>query len=666
MKSLFYIVYLGISLLAWNANGQSTHPDLKQFIFKAEEEKMLPGRSTDVSSVWGCDKGILPEDVLGDLAIAAELYQNGCYTDGRYNHSEFRVEKGSIQNSQGDILYNAYQVYAPRKKAAEFLGSNHIVHMKFESVQDYILYGLRDGDLRQLSEIASSKIKKDEFVKLGISASDVDESMILFAVKKSERVSIYHLVSDQIEGARIFSNSSVDVYKTRYPVTGVIFDTPTGFLGSPSSHENMYGDSRHFFSRFNSPYVQVMWQDQTNDNIYLNSLQLGKEKILSVKMPFKKGRLTAAVAEGNTWYYIIINTKDAKEGWIMAADINGNLIKSNALDLTREGLNIFEFGGSESGSLIYNQGVLGLMISRRMNKSGDGLNHQGAIAVTFNAETLETIENFGQTSGHSFDNLLYSHPEGGFFGMDLGDNYPRGINLHRIDDEIESMVIYTFKTAHGDQAVSPAGRSYPRYNEISTKDKTFYQWSNDNATYTELGGIVAWEDGFDIYFIGEPDPSGKAINNSRAIGYLYDARDIGHIRIKEDPEDKDDWVITPGINETGGFYSFGGTWSEQQHNGLNWLVDYQNKDTENASRLKVIRRNDEVLLFWEKWTDTKFVRTYMMKLDRNGNALTEAIEIGNHLRLNRRDEPFIANDRVVFIMGNPNEKKLELVEVNVK
>ena len=78
------------------------------------------------------------------------------------------------------------------------------------------------------------------------------------------------------------------------------------------------------------------------------------------------------------------------------------------------------------------------------------------------------VINHGQTSGHSFENQLTTSSEGEFIGLDLGDNFPRGIHLHKFNKScIESRVVYTFKTEHGKEPQSPAGVQYPQYHEIS-------------------------------------------------------------------------------------------------------------------------------------------------------------------------------------------------------
>lgn len=48
--------------------------------------------------------------------------------------------------------------------------------------------------------------------------------------------------------------------------------------------------------------------------------------------------------------------------------------------------------------------------------------------------------------------------------MDLGDNYPRGINCWNFDSTTTtSKTVYSFKTRHGDTPKSPAGVTYPAY-----------------------------------------------------------------------------------------------------------------------------------------------------------------------------------------------------------
>ena len=83
-------------------------------------------------------------------------------------------------------------------------------------------------------------------------------------------------------------------------------------------------------------------------------------------------------------------------------DRRGAVLKSVQLDTSPNdgGLNVhsyFTAGASMAWDVARSE--LGVVLSRTMAKSSDGLNHQGAIAVTFDASTLEVVTNYGQTSG---------------------------------------------------------------------------------------------------------------------------------------------------------------------------------------------------------------------------------------------------------------------------
>ena len=116
------------------------------------------------------------------------------------------------------------------------------------------------------------------------------------------------------------------------------------------------------------------------------------------------------------------------------------------------------------------------------------------------SDTLEVKRNHGQTSGHSFANFvtvaktksLATTAGGGgdgaeFIAVDLGDNYPRGINVHRMTaTKKTSKNVYAFKTKHANCAAedqSTCGATgghgsnpiYAKYEEISTSTITFYK-----------------------------------------------------------------------------------------------------------------------------------------------------------------------------------------------
>ena len=135
-------------------------------------------------------------------------------------------------------------------------------------------------------------------------------------------------------------------------------------------------------------------------------------------------------------------------------------------------------------------------------------------------------------------------------------------------------MVFTYKTRHG---TSPRGGAAV-YEEISGEGRTFYKWSNDNATYTELGDVVEGDKTWSVIFATDRSPEGKVLDNSRAIGGRGDPRDLAMLRVVKAFERTPNrgarspmrsWPGTPrsAQPETGGFYDFGGRWSKSARHG---------------------------------------------------------------------------------------------------
>ena len=118
-------------------------------------------------------------------------------------------------------------------------------------------------------------------------------------------------------------------------------------------------------------------------------------------------------------------------------------------------------------------------------------------------------------------------------GLEIGDNYPRGISIFHQSQHRErnKNTIYQFKTAHGTTAVSPQGREYDEYEELSDDETTYYEWSNDNNVYTELSapGFEEMNDGFHVFFVGENPP----LDNYLAQGVIGTPRNIGFVKVSK-------------------------------------------------------------------------------------------------------------------------------------
>ena len=157
----------------------------------------------------------------------------------------------------------------------------------------------------------------------------------------------------------------------------------------------------------------------------------------------------------------------------------GKLLAVRDYDTSAMGLDIYKFSGS-GASMAWNtaDNTLGLVIARGMLNM-----HQAATSAVIDGKDMSLVKVAGQTASHSFSNSLHVGKDGKFLGADLGDNFPRGINLLSFSktSKKQSKVVYTFKTGH---CAAKDGVCYGKkrevYKEISTDTKTYYQHSNDN------------------------------------------------------------------------------------------------------------------------------------------------------------------------------------------
>lgn len=646
----------------------TAQPGLNKFVFSGSKTKVLPGKTP----ARGNEGKINKEDQIGRLGLVSLYYQNACYTSGTYNHNNFKVEQGKVK--MGKLQFDAYKISEPQHKAKKFLASQHCIVYRFPKARNYTIYRLKAGKVDKEADIKASQIKSNGFTKIkSLKVSHLKGDQVYFFAPSNQRISSFRQLSANTEGSQIKSIPLGKVFKYRFKVNGAVFHTGKD-----------YNKNRQFFLLKNKRNeVAMIWQDQKNKNIYVSRFAVGFKNQKNIRLPTpQKAELLAAAndAAGNLYYITYRGSKGNTGIALYKTNALGRLIKTKRYDTSKKGLNIYSFR-NYMVSLKHAKGKLALMIGRTMHKSGDGLNHQGGIAVIFDANNLKLLRNTGQTSGHSFDNYLTVNNEGKFLAIDLGDNYPRGINLHRFDEtRRHSQVVYTFKTEHGTRAVSPAGRKYDYYAAISRGGKKYYKWSNDNATYTELGGVVEVNNGYVVLFTGEPSPSGKALDNSRA-GYISpDPRNLGFIKVRKDFEKSsargsqisDDLVRSRGITESGGFYTFGGRFSKQRNAGVKWLTNYRNKAQATARHLKVAKLgNGNIVLIWEvmvqktKYTQT-YLNTYAMKIDVNGNTLVAPAKLGEHVRLGRRDDLLVLGNKVIIPSGNGTEGKIELVVIDMK
>ena len=112
-----------------------------------------------------------------------------------------------------------------------------------------------------------------------------------------------------------------------------------------------------------------------------------------------------------------------------------------------------------------------------------------------------------------------------------------------------------------------------------------------------------------ILFAGEK----PALDNSMAMVNFNAPRNIAFVKMSADLQS----VLSTGATETGGFYTFGGTWRAQENKGVVWLTDFtppaQNAamdSWEAATRIKCARvKDDSIIMIYEVWSATSYIRT---------------------------------------------------------
>lgn len=657
---------LAVCLTAILAASPLALPEPDSFSFSSAETRTLPGRTQET----GFNGNVSEPDRIGRLGLVALNYQNRSWTDGRYNHNNFPVELGSVVTTANNQRFDAYRISEPLHRATKFLGSQHGIYYRFPSKADWRVYQLDSGTIKQVAAVSADRIEPEQFVRIdGLNVSKLKGSVIYFFAPASARVSSYPLLNGTVEGARLASTPQADLLLYRHPVEA----TPPGLHRAPPTL------TRQFFMINGDGGPGVIWQDKQTQAIHLTRFSADLRNSGTITLAAERpGRLLAACADpaGNLYYLLARPKDDPEKLELVKADNNGKLLARVAPDTSPAGLNIFSMG-AEAAELAWSNNRLCLMLMHTMHKSGDGLNHQRGIAVIFDADNLRLIKNLAQTSGHSFDNVLLVNRAGEFIGMDLGDNFPRGIHLHRLSERGKaSRVVYTFKTEHGTSPSSSAGISYPEYAEISSPERTFYKWSNDNRTYTELGGLVETAQGYAVIFAGEPSPEGRVLDNSRSgskspdmrnIGFLLAVKQFDKVPVKGRNMVPDELLLSKGQPDSGGFYSFQGGWTEQRSTGVIWLTRYTAEEGTSARHIKTAPLPDgTILILWETAQKGKHQANWAMTITGNGTPVIAPFRLPDHLPLNRRDAIMVDGKRVYIAAGNAVDKRLELFVLQFK
>ena len=482
-----------------------TWPDLYSFAFtalpsSAETDKVLSGLGSTV-----CAGTINDAEKLANLGIAT-MMQNvdtgGCYAQTGYASSGYRVEKGTVMGGPSGawINYEAYRVHPATTAPTSFRASGTSLFFKFSNEGEFNVYLLSGSTISRVGD-AVAVTSTTEFVGTTIDISHSATSAVYFVAPSSKRISAWPL-DGAVERATVFKGAQLTLLAERFDVAGsggTPFDAALGWKYGINSHAHKYGTYKRLFRVINANAGEgVVWQDPTTFTIYVTWFDGGGTITLTNT---GTSRLNAVASDGGVageFVYIVTGlggnadkvTPTTCDGFKVSS--SGAVLVQKAFDTskTHPGFNLFSFFKS-GAALTWNVETdeLALLISRTMTRGGDGLNHQGCIGVVMNALTLAVTKNVGQMSGHSFANFVTvakkkaitpsDEAVGEFIAVDLGDNYPRGINVHRFTaTKRVSKVVYAFKTKHAHCTITaqtttcPAtggqGGTHPLYPEISS------------------------------------------------------------------------------------------------------------------------------------------------------------------------------------------------------
>lgn len=683
LKAEFSLLWFVAFVTALSPGCAQEWPPLNQFSFSIidNSNKTLNGCDTTQCSVESGGE-ISEIDVFGDIAVYAGRQGGvgGCFISADYCTSGYLVEEGEING--GIDNFTAYKIHPASNPAGEFIASHTQLMFRIDSPMDgeYIVYKFVPSSPFLFVFVGTFVPIDGEFVMTDVDISELTEAEIFLTVHQNDTNSFSNQKTTIFQ-QNVDSQTQINLLAELFDISPAkAFQPATGWNVGPDDHLHKYG-FRKVYSRVQNQgggKEGVVWQDQEDWTIYLTWFTAQGHYSTALMNPGSH-YLVAASDDGGVngeIIYVTVGREEAGDGvtpldvFGYKVDSNGTLLMNQAYDTSKDGLDVYKY--SPSGSSLYwdtKTNDVGWMFSRTMTRSDEGLNQQSCICIILDGTNLTITSNMGQTSSHSWNNYigLYGDvlDDNGelkteFLAVDLGDNFPRGINVHKISATAkQNKIVYQFKTKHGTSAQAPSGATYPEYQQISNENTTFYQWSNDNAVYTEIAqppAHIRSDGSIMIIFSGER----PSLDNSYAVDDLNAPRNLGVVIVSPFL----DAIVSEGESSKGGYFDFGGTWHHQLNEGIIWLTDLtpdtlDENEWENAVRIKTAPlKDDKILIFYEVWSPSTYIRTDMMIINTEGAIIFGSSPMSYPLRLSPSDEPTVTEegDIVFFGMDETDEK----------
>ncbi|GAK85897.1 internalin putative [Vibrio ponticus] len=385
----------------------------------------------------------------------------------------------------------------------------------------------------------------------------------------------------------------------------------------------------------------AVWQDQTNMAVYYSEFNPDGTHNRTLSLPNDNNeRLMSATSDGSgAIVYGLSKTRETSDTALtmpvrlVRYDVNSDtLIITKLLDSStpsgdaQDGLDVKNVGDTPS-KLAWSGDRIGLNITRTRT---DG--HQSGLAVVYDANTLDLVKNQLQISGHQFGSTMMVDSQGNFNTLVLGDNFPRGIDLIQWNETDRHIIdLLRIKTEHAtSQGIGEV------YTAISTPEQTYYTWSNDNRTYSELGGVVEMDDRLLSFMTSE-----RGLNNAEVGSGHNKARNIAVVATaKNGAESK---YLTFGEYESTEFYNFYGFIRTLENRHAVWITDFTDIN-DSVSRLKPLKLADNViLLLMEMHTFEGYDYSAYMMVNKDLQVLVPLTRMHQDVIFARSDELRVEN-----------------------
>ncbi|MCB1143986.1 MAG: hypothetical protein H7A24_09815 [Leptospiraceae bacterium] len=506
------------------------------------------------------------------------------------------------------------------------------------------------------SELKSGKLNLHKSINLyhnGSAGKVVDHPTFLVVPSKYSEIIQTANQKDEIESENQSKPEGLDF---KYiPVNGSPYDASKEDQFGPSSHSSMYGTRPQIVLHKNPDGgICIAWKDSEKENLHLTELNSSLEikNELSIKMKFP---LFGGYSKDDSGNYYIVFARENRDGdfraniSLMKYSPTGKQLGNFDLPIDRENFDVMSPISAASSRVLFADGKVAVHMGKTQHKNkSDGLNHQSAIffVVDSNTMKMDTDLSTKWVASHSFDQrLLFDGKD--FVTLDLADNFPRGFSLRKPSG---SRVIFTYKTQH-----------------IKGENR-----SNDNNTYSELGGLANDESGYLV--LGSSEKSfdnkvtGKYLNESRNLFMLLVDYDFPSKEVLSKDGKRHSNLVNPEIIISEGenskeifFYDYGGGKNYQQRVGVVWLTDYSDSSKENVARPKLVKLGmNKFMALWEKWSANSYEGTYYTVFNSHGDIIKKKSHLGNY-RINRGDEIIEWNGKALWVTGKKDYKSLKII-----